>query len=195
MKKFHPQTQPLKRIFFEAHSCLYSLPESFSRYPPRPPMGRTRRREANPPALTRPCQWSDQQRQRWHELPIHDNTRNRHDRARNHGHGQPLRLVRDTDYACLSHSCCPNQTFNAVNVSSSGRLDFVCTEQFLPTTWKLVCLRHRITARLTSLFFRFGMSGPLSHIQRVARLGQTGAAFSPQFRAPRPTASLTSNGT
>ena len=87
-----------------------------------------------------------------------------------------------------------DQTFNAVMVSSSGRLDFVCAND--PANLRRpVCLRRRITAHLITRSSRYGKSGQPLPIRLVARIGQTGAASSPPFQALRRTASLTSNGT
>ena len=84
------------------------------------------------------------------------------------------------------------QTFNSANVSSNGRLEFVCVNE--PSGYGTQCLpAPRLSARLT---IPFSLSGRICALMRVwhARLGQTVVAFLPPFRARHPTASSTSSG-
>ena len=88
-----------------------------------------------------------------------------------------------------------DQTFNAVNVSSSGG-SILCARTTPPTTWKPACLRHPNNCPFDYTIFPLWYEwGTLPRIRTVARLGQTGAASSPRFPGLRPTGSSISNGT
>ncbi len=87
-----------------------------------------------------------------------------------------------------------NQTFTAVNVTSSGRLDFLCMNE--PAGYTETCLpAPPNNCPYDYTIFRCGLSGPPMQTRPVAQRGQLDVAFSPRFQALRRTASLTSNGT
>ena len=87
-----------------------------------------------------------------------------------------------------------DQTFTTVNVTSSGRLDFVCINE--PAGYTETCLPAppNNCPYDTTLSSRCGLSGPPMQSRPVAQHGQMGVAFSPRFQALHQTEFSTSNG-